>query len=309
MVGNYRSATERPEVLEANFEKQLAAGMMVKTTYGQAQEDYPGRLRVASLGALEQKEGEFRITHDGTHGARVNAAIRVRDQEACPTAHDLVAALDREILEREVLAPDAAVRPQSRLFALALDVSMAHRRVPIRRDDWGLQACSSLPLGVLPGPMDDVWVNTVGTYGIGSISYWWGRLGALLQRLLLYVVGPAGLLWVFRFADDFIWITGNRSGWRPLVLAMLLLRTLGVPIKWEKFRGGRQVDWIGYFFDLERCESGVSDKRSAWAADWRRRMSESVEIHLGDFRGGLGRLGFAAALLLYTKPFLDPLYA
>ena len=202
-----------------------------------------------------------------------------------------------------------SAHPQRRLFLLALDVSMAHRRVPAQYSDWGLQACSDLPLGVLPGPKDDVWVNTVGTYGVGSASYWWGRLGALLQRLLLYVVGPAGLLWVFRFADDFIWITGDRAVWRPLVLSVLLLRALDAPLKWSKFRCGRQVDWIGYFFDLERCMAGASDGRSMWAAGWCRRMAVMREIHFDESRGGLGRLGVAATLLLYTKPFLGPLYA
>ena len=95
-TGNYRSASERPEVLEANFLAQEAERMMFRTTYKAAQDRFGSRLRVASLGAIEQREGEFRIIHDGTHGVFVNAAIRVRDQEACPSAHDLVAALDRE---------------------------------------------------------------------------------------------------------------------------------------------------------------------------------------------------------------------
>ena len=71
--------------------------MMVKTTYRAAKSEYGERLRVASLGALEQHKGDFRVIHDGTHGVRVNPAIRVRDKEACPMAHDLVAALDYEI--------------------------------------------------------------------------------------------------------------------------------------------------------------------------------------------------------------------
>ena len=149
---------------------------MRRMTYGAAQAKYGTRLRVASLGALEQGEGEFRVIHDGTHGVRVNAAIRVRDKEACPSAHDLVAALDYEITQES-----------EGVFTLALDISKAHRRIPVRAADWGLQACSALALGQLPDPQDIVWINTFGTYGLGSASYEWGRLGALLQRIVFYI--------------------------------------------------------------------------------------------------------------------------
>lgn len=308
-TGNYKSATEHPDIIRDNFEDQVNAGMMVKTTYSEARAEFGGRLRVASLGALEQKAGEFRIVHDGTHGVRVNASIRVRDQEACPTAHDLVSALDHEISRHECVPGDETGRSRCSLFMLALDISKAHRRVPVRRADWGLQACSDLRFGQLPGPGDHVWLNTVGTYGIGCASYWWGRLGALLHRLVLYIVGPAGLLWALRFADDYIWITGGTALWRPLILAILFLRALDVPLKWTKFRGGRRTEWIGYFFDLEDCVAGLSDGRSRWAASWCRKIAESRAVLGDEFREGLGRLGFAATLLLYTKPFLGPLYS
>ena len=77
---------------------------------------------------------------------------------------------------------------------------------------------------------DIVWVNTVGTYGLGSASYWWGRLGALIQRIVLYIVGPSGLRWALRYADDFILITSDAQIWRPLLYAVALLRALGVPL-------------------------------------------------------------------------------
>ena len=297
-TGNYRSAAERPEVLEANFLAQEAEQMMYRTTYKAAQDRFGSRLRVASLGAIEQREGEFRIIHDGTHGVRVNAAIRVRDQEACPSAHDLVAALDHEFAQED-----------GGVFMLALDISKAHRRVPVRPADWGLQACSGLPLGQLPGPHAEVWINTVGTYGLGSASYWWGRLGALLQRVVLYITGPAGLKWALRYADDFIFLTGGAQVWRPQLYAVLLLRALGVPLKWSKFRGGLRTDWIGFHFDLEAREAGISDGRCRWVVDWCRRIAGLPRVRAKEFSEGLGRLGFAASLLLYTKPFLGPLYS
>ena len=297
-AGNYRSASERPDFIRDNFASQVENKMMVKTTYRAAKSEYGERLRVASLGALEQHKGDFRVIHDGTHGVRVNPAIRVRDKEACPMAHDLVAALDYEICSGT-----------NGLFVLALDVSKAHRRVPVAAADWGLQACSDLPFGQQPGPEETVWLNTVCTYGIGSSSYWWGRLGALIVRLLHYVAGPAGLRWGLRFADDFILVSGGLTIWRPLAVAVLFLCSLGIPLKWTKFRGGLKTEWIGYYFDLENREAGISDARSRWASAWCRRVAEERTVLADDFREGLGRLAFAAALLVFTKPFLGPLYA
>ena len=34
----------------------------------------------------------------------------------------------------------------------------------------------------------DVFVNTVGTYGIASAAYWWGRLIAIVLRILHYAM-------------------------------------------------------------------------------------------------------------------------
>jgi hypothetical protein len=47
------------------------------------------------------------------------------------------------------------------------------------------------------------WLNTIGTYGADSASYWWGRAGSFLQRATFYICYDAGLGWLLRFADDF----------------------------------------------------------------------------------------------------------
>ena len=49
-------------------------------------------------------------------------------------------------------------------IAIMGDVSKAHRRVKIREQDWGFQACQLEP--------GKIWINKVGTYGVTSASYW-----------------------------------------------------------------------------------------------------------------------------------------
>ena len=62
-------------------------------------------------------------------------------------------------------------------FALVWDASKAHRRIGIRREDWGWIACKPFEDG-------EVWLNRVGTYGISSASFWWTRFGSYVQRIL-----------------------------------------------------------------------------------------------------------------------------
>ena len=143
--------------------------MMVEVPERSARNAYPeGRLRVASIGAIEKGEDDWRIIHDGTHGVDLNPRIRPRDQQQLPAAPD-----EQRLLQEVADSGEAA-------FTLFGDFCKAHRRVLIQQSDWGLQACC-----VRPG---HVWINKVGTYGIASISYWWTRLVAAIGRGVLYVM-------------------------------------------------------------------------------------------------------------------------
>ena len=105
-----------------------------------------------------------RVLFDGTHGLCVNSKTRLRDQERAPIAADL----------------KRSMREKSRIgeltFALSADVTEAHRQVPIHPDDWHLLGCQVSPGG-------DVFINTVGTFGIASASYYWSRAQRLLVDL------------------------------------------------------------------------------------------------------------------------------
>ena len=295
-ASNYHSVEEVSEHVRETFDAQCAQGMMARMPYAEAKARFGDRLRVAALGAVGTG-AEARVIHDGSHHVKVNGAIRVRDQDEAPTAADALAVLDCEVAEAG-----------NRLFGLAFDVSKAHRRVPVDERDWGLQACSLVPRGSLPRDEDEVFVNTVGTYGIGSAAYWFNRLGALIQRLALYVAGGQGLRWLLRFADDYLALVQGADVWRPLLMTVLLFRLFRVPLKWSKFRGGVQLDWIGYFLDLEGQTAGISERRSEWATRWCRKTASSRSVATREFREGLGRLAFTAGILRFVRPFLGPLY-
>ena len=151
---NYASLREFEKQVLDVMHDQASRGQIIVMTEPEARSRYPD-LVVASLGAQrKQKPGgkvTARVLFDGTHGLCVNSKTRLRDQERAPIAADL----------------KRSMREKSRIgeltFALSADVTEAHRQVPIHPDDWHLLGCQVSPGG-------DVFINTVGTFGIASAS-------------------------------------------------------------------------------------------------------------------------------------------
>ena len=148
----------------------------------------------------------------------------------------------------------------------------------------------------------------MGTFGIGSAAYWWSRLIGGPCRLVFYILGQRWF-WQLLFADDFQWSAGGPEAPINLLSSILLLVVLGVPFTWTKFRGGTEVDWVGYWMDYAKFETGLSESRASWIKDWLERKLEDGAVPITEFREGLGRLGFAAGAVEFWRPFLGPLYA
>ena len=252
----------------------------------EARQTWGERLHVAALAALAKGDDSFRILHDGTHKVRVNPQIRVRDQARTPT-----------VAEQKVILNEVSKSGQAR-FALKMDVSKAHRRVRVRKEDWGAQACQ------LDDP-NTVWVNCVGTFGIASAGYFWGRLMAALGRGALYLLAPADI-WQLIYADDLSWTAVGPRFDLHLILVLLFYTVLGVPFSWRKAGGGLAYDWIGFHMDLTRFEVGLAEGRRNWLIDWlgeTLRKKAMLVQHMADV---LGRLQYIALVLDQLRPFLGP---
>ena len=127
-----------------------------------------------------------------------------------------------------------------------------------------------------------VWLNKVGTFGVGSAGYWWGRAGAALMRLSHYCQGDVRMLWLLLYSDD-SWATasGPRAD-RDLLLHLLVLGVIGTPLAWHKLHGGAVLEWIGYALDVGRFEMGVTEKRIQWAVRWIDDKVREGSVRLGD---------------------------
>ena len=126
-------------------------------------------------------------------------------------------------------------RPDTTLLILKADVSKAHRRIKILPSGWKYQVAQ----------IDQQWwVNKVGTYGVASAQLYWGRMAALLLRLLYYSFPEVD--WGFVFVDDFCWLlrSTNCNSLTPALLAFLV--ALGVPLSWKKTALSEINTWLGF---------------------------------------------------------------
>ena len=175
-------------------------------------------LVIASLGAQrKQKPGgkiTARVLFDGTHGLCVNSKTRLRDQERAPIAADLKRSMREKSKVGELT------------FALSADVTEAHRQVPIRPDDWHSLGCQVSPCG-------DVFVNTVGTFGIASASYYWSWVAAAIGRLVQYLSAYTSTSWHMLVADDYLLESGGAEYRIGLLLFFVLCAVVGVPLSWR----------------------------------------------------------------------------
>ena len=170
-------------------------------------------MTVASLGAQKKEKpgGEVtaRILFDGTHGIDVNTRIRKRDQERAPTAADV---------KRFLRVKSSHETPT---FALTADISEAHRQVPIDPRDWHYLGCQ-----ITAGA--DVYVHTVGTFGIASASHYWPRVSMAVGRLLQYLAGHRAQTWHLLVADDYHLDAGGQANRPAIIVFFVLCATVGV---------------------------------------------------------------------------------
>eukprot|EP00438_Fugacium_kawagutii_P030206 Skav207292 [mRNA] locus=scaffold434:298126:309294:- [translate_table: standard] len=289
----WQPEAEAERVLEQQFSDEEAAGRMVPISLAEAKRQYPGdSLRIAAQGILEKPDGTYRIVHDGTHGVQLNNAIRVLDKMDNPGPRELACIMDTSI------AADERV-----VFAVNADISKAHRRVRVRREDWGVQAAKTSKRS------DTIWLNKVGTFGVASAAFWWARLMGLIGRLTLGV-SLRDWLFILTFVDDLHIAVGGPHRWLTFWRVLACLEMVGVPFSYHKFTGGFQLDYVGFWMDYSRFEIGMSDRRTSWLVKFVDELETSGWlVNVRRFQEFHGRLGFASQILPWIRPLLAPGYS
>ena len=167
----------------------------------------------------------MRVIYDGTNGIALNRGIKIRDQIRFPIAPDV----------KCVLSECAEEGGPHSIFDF--DVDKAHRRCPVLETEGGRQACQvkgsaaataqlkrsaeaatreksgESSSSATPAPLslkdisenklaEEVFLNTVGTFGVTSAGYWWGCAGGAAMRLAHYVIGYINAVYALLYSDD-----------------------------------------------------------------------------------------------------------
>ena len=295
---NYESALLHMADIRRQVDEDVLAGAAVRMSVAAAKLKYGNRLTIACLGAVPKEPGSeiVRILYDGTNGVHTNNRIRVRDRARCPMIEHL------EALLREV--EDSGCGDSH--FVIVYDIAKAHRLVPVREADWGLQA---FQLAGREEDKDEVVMYCCGTFGIASAAYWWARVSAAMVRLLHYCLGLHWAIWHLLYADDGLGIAKGSSCRESFMLLFLILETFGFPVAWRKVRAGTQLDWIGYHLDVSSFEVGINERKKAWLLAWLDGRLREGGVVGRNLRATLGRFCFVARTMDQIRPFLGPVFA
>ena len=80
-------------------------------------------------------------------------------------------------------------------------------------------------------------------------------------RSIHYGPGKELMIWMLLFADDGFMAIRVDIFRKVLRIILALMAVFNFPLKWTKFKGGRSIQWIGYWIDLETYSVGISLSR------------------------------------------------
>ena len=288
---NYPSAEEHYEAIEATYREEAAMGMVAgpltpdeaATICGCQPSDL---CHGALAGKLEGRYGDkLRTIHDGTV-SDVNPRIKA-NQQYKTTAPGLQDALTALLMCATTLTT-----------VFKLDVSRAHRRMKIRRSDWRYQTAQTA---------SGIWVNKVGTYGVASAQYHWGRMAALILRLLYYTFPT--IIWAFVYVDDFLFILPKQGAAALAVQILLFLHAIGLPISWKKVAMGDPNTWLGYLLTTAPLRACLTPDKQTTIIATLAALRGSAHLTLTEVQQAAGRLNWATMIYPAMRPFLQPIYA
>ena len=164
-MDNYDSANVHIDELYQTYVQEADEGMCTGPfhTYEDLVRFLDGKTPVTVPAGGRQERTKVRAIHDGS-APGTNARI----QRHCRTRIQLPGIQDAR--QMSAVAHQRGVR----LGLLQPDYARAHRRVPLLPKDWRY-LCIKL--------FHTHWCNHVGTYGVASAQFYWGRVAGLLHRL------------------------------------------------------------------------------------------------------------------------------
>lgn len=259
------------------------------------------------MAAIDEGD-KVRTIYDGSWGgANTHIQNNTYERTTAPTVLDCVQALQWLRISPAPGEPSAfgdepqgwvPPLPNDSFMLLKADVTKAHRRVKVLAQDWRYQVAQ------IEGQW---WVNTVGTYGMASAQLYWGRLAALLLRLV-YLMVPS-IDWGFVFVDDFCWILRESSSRRHTAMLLLILLALGTPLSWKKTKLALVNLWLGFHIDPKGPIVTMGPDKHEVVMHLLEKLAQGDCFTSKEIERALGRISWATTICPMTRAFLQPFWA
>jgi hypothetical protein len=254
----------------------------------------PSELCCGALGAREEFD-KVRTIHDGTVN-NVNTHIRANSAEKT-TAPGVADVLHSLLSNRTNMSASSTDDPED-IIMIKADITKAHRRIKVQQKDWKYMVATN---------KNTLWVNMCGTYGIASAQLYWGRMAALLLRLLYYTCPE--LIWGFVYVDDYLFLFRRKhyATWGMLVL--LLLLAVGCPLSWKKTLIGHSNTWLGFQVNAHSAWAILTPRKHKMLLVILEHIIQGHAMTSLEILQALGRFQWATAAFPLMKPFLQPMYS
>ena len=323
---NYDSAEEFSDAIKQTFEEErlldMVEGPFTKQEAANRCSCSPSQLCPGPMAAIDEGD-KIRTIYDGSFGG-ANSHIQQNTSEktTAPTVMDCMHGIhwinaaasvspgDHTAVSQGERATASGVDsssqgggtwswpgPDTTLLILKADVSKAHRRIKILPPGWKYQVAQ----------IDQQWwVNKVGTYGVASAQLYWGRMAALLLRLLYYSFPEVD--WGFVFVDDFCWLlrSTNCNSLTPALLAFLV--ALGVPLSWKKTVLSEINTWLGFVINPSGPFVQMARDKHVIVLSLLQDLASGKVFSTKAIEKALGRIQWATATCPLAKPFLQPFW-
>ena len=320
---NYDSAEEFSDAIKQTFEEErlldMVEGPFTKQEAANRCSCSPSQFCPGPMAAIDEGD-KIRTIYDGSFGG-ANSHIQQNTSEktTAPTVMDCMHGIhwinaaaslspgDHTAVSQGERATASGVDsssqgggtwswpgPDTALLILKADVSKAHRRIKILPSGWKYQVAQ----------IDQQWwVNKVGTYGVASAQLYWGRMAALLLRLLYYSFPEVD--WGFVFVDDFCWLlrSTNCNSLTPALLAFLV--ALGVPLSWKKTVLSEINTWLGFVINPSGPFVQMARDKHVIVLSL---LQDLASGKVFSTEKALGRIQWATATCPLAKPFLQPFW-
>ena len=312
---NYKSALAHVDTIDSTFLEEKMLGMVDGPFTAQEAADICQctimELCPGPLGAVEELD-KVRTIYDGSIGHQ-NDHIRMHTLEktTSPTVSDLVAArhwLDWVSTSTGTFGPERkhAAQQPNKWFPphkedwciLKADISKAHRRIKVLPPGWKYQVAIN---------NGKYWINKVGTYGMASAQLYWGRMAALLLRILYYMFPLVD--WQFVYVDDFAWLLRKETASSTSMAILGTLIALGVPLSWKKTELNSTVRWLGFLIDANSIKLSIPDDKLEMLDRALHLIEDGAPHSATDVQKLVGRLQWASAAWPMTRPWLQPFWA